>query len=71
MSRIVHIIAILTAFFTAFLFIDSRYAQSGHVKSIQLRLEHKILADRSNDIQQRVWQLEDRYPKDKFPNGMP
>ena len=48
---------------------DNTYAHQDDVQQIEMRLEQKILNDRLNQIQQRMWRLEDRYgdslnPKD-------
>ena len=59
--------------------IDSRYAKvndmaevNEYVQKVDKRLEIKILKDRANAIQERMWKIEDRYgeevskmPKDK------
>jgi len=48
--------------------IDSRYAKTGeiadikdYVQKIDKRLEIKILKDRANALQERMWKIEDRY----------
>lgn len=47
-------------------FVDTRYAHQENVVLIEMRLEQKILTDRSNQLQQRIWKLEDRYGPDMF-----
>lgn len=67
-QKIVTLIAILTAFFSAYMFIDSRYALSGNLKAVELRLEHKVLSDRLGAIQQRIWRIGDRYEGKVMPD---
>lgn len=45
-------------------FVDHRYAHHESVVQIEFRLEQKILTDRSSRLQQRIWQIEDRYGPD-------
>jgi predicted nucleic acid-binding Zn-ribbon protein len=48
--------------------LDNRWAKADQVKKLELRLDQKIDADRINQVQQRIWTLEDRYkPLDKMP----
>jgi len=48
--------------------VDSHYAKQKYVESIEQRLDQKIWSDRYYQIQQRIWQLQDRYPdEDKMP----
>jgi hypothetical protein len=52
----------------AYVAIDNHYAKAEDVKNIQLRLDQKIVADKSDQLQNRIWQVEDRYPdKTKIP----
>ena len=51
--------------------IDSRYAKVGemsevneYVQQVDKRLELKILKDRADAIQERMWKIEDRYGMD-------
>jgi low affinity Fe/Cu permease len=57
----VPVIALVGFLFSAFFFIDNRYASSEDVKQIEQRLDYKITADQMNDMQNRLWTLEDRY----------
>jgi septal ring factor EnvC (AmiA/AmiB activator) len=54
---IVALISITGALFA----VDQRYAKSGDVKLVSIRLELKILQDRLNEVNDRIWKLEDRY----------
>jgi hypothetical protein len=67
-QKIVTLIAILTAFASTFMFIDSRYALSDGLKIVELRLEHKVVGDRLTDVQERMWKLEDRFPDSNMPD---
>ena len=51
--------------------IDSRYAKTRdmadvneYVQQVDKRLEVKILKDRANALQERMWKIEDRYGDD-------
>jgi|GEM_PF-2807462 hypothetical protein len=55
-------VAFSTAAYNGATFVDSRYAHDADVTLIEMRLEQKILTDRSSQIQQRIWKIEDRYP---------
>ena len=37
------------------------------VQKVEKRLDVKILKDRANTLQERIWKLEDRYEKKKMP----
>jgi len=67
------LIALSTVVGTAFT-VDNRYAKEKQVKKVEQkvqkvekRLDKKILKDRANALQERVWKLEDRYEKKKMP----
>jgi hypothetical protein len=57
--------------------IDSRYAKQDEVKQVKKeikevdkRLDHKILKDRADMVQERMWKLEDRYVEKKMPKAV-
>ena len=67
------LIAISTLVGTAFT-VDNRYAKNEQVKQVEQqvqkvekRLDKKILKDRANALQERIWKLEDRYNGKKIP----
>jgi hypothetical protein len=41
--------------------LDDRWAKAAEVKRVELRLDQKILNDRIDRLQERIWKLEDRY----------
>lgn len=45
--------------------VDTRYATSARMEMVELRLDQKIVEDRIQALQERMWKLEDRYGKDK------
>lgn len=48
--------------------IDTRYAKSDYVLLVELRLNQKIISDRNNRLQERIWKLEDKYiDENKMP----
>ena len=70
------VVGFCTMMGTAFT-IDSRYAKVGemsevneYVQQVDKRLELKILRDRADAIQERMWKIEDRYGMDiaKMPD---
>ena len=67
------LIALTTLVGTAFT-VDNRYAKDQQVKKVEQkvekvekRLDKKILKDRANALQERIWKLEDRYNGKKIP----
>ena len=63
-------IGVSTLLGTAFT-VDSRYAKAedistikDYIQQVDRRLEIKILKDRANAIQERMWKIEDRYGMD-------
>lgn len=51
--------------------LDSRWAKAAQVKQLEIRLDQKIDADRINQIQARMWTLEDRYKScDRMPQSV-
>ena len=55
--------------------VDARYAKvddvqqvQDKVKKVETRLDNKILKDRANLIQVRIWKYEDRYEGKKMPD---
>ena len=70
------IITISTLVGTAFT-VDNRYAKDQQVKQVEQkvkqvekRLDKKILKDRANALQERIWKLEDRYNGKKIPTAV-
>jgi len=41
--------------------VDKHYAKAAEVQQIEWRLDQKIIKDRVNALQERIWLLEDRY----------
>ena len=67
------LIALTTLVGTAFT-VDNRYAKDEQVKKVEQkvekvekRLDKKILKDRANALQERIWKLEDRYNGKEIP----
>jgi len=44
--------------------VDSHYAKAARLTLVELRLEQKILSDKADNLQDRIWKLEDRYRGD-------
>jgi hypothetical protein len=52
---------LISIIITGFLALEARYASSGFVNEINQRLDQKIVDDRMDNLQGRMWKLEDRY----------
>jgi len=61
------LIFIVGASFSIFFFNETRYADSGTVEQVSVRLEHKIVTDQLKAVQGRIWALEDRYRGNDMP----
>ena len=71
LSLIITLATILSIAFGAYFFIDSRYALAESVKQVEQRLDYKITSDQANEIQNRLWKLDDRYGKpEKMPEAV-
>jgi hypothetical protein len=60
---------IIAICFSAYFFIDNRYALAQKVNQIEQRLDYKILSDRLDAVYERIWKFDDRYAgnEDKMP----
>ena len=47
--------------------VSEYFAKADDLKMVELRLDQKIRQDRCDSIQQRIWQLEDRYQGKAVP----
>jgi septation ring formation regulator EzrA len=62
------VITLISFAFGVYFFVDSRYALAENVKQIEQRLDYKIKSDQVDQIQTRLWKIEDRYKNmDKMP----
>lgn len=61
MKQISLSIGILVAIVGSVIGINEYFAKADDLRLVEYRLEQKILNDRYEAIQQRIWQLEDRY----------
>jgi hypothetical protein len=61
MKQVVAIVAVLVTLGGAFAGINAYFAKASDVKLVALRLDQKILNDRYNAIQERIWMLEGKY----------
>ena len=60
-STVVSIGAMIGMTYTGGTWIENHYAHKEDVILIELRLDQKIQLDRIQQVQQRLWQIEDRY----------
>ncbi len=73
-KSIMGVIIMLTALGGTAFTIDARYAKNDTLSSVQAdiqkvetRLDRKILNDRANRLQERIWKYEDRYEDKVMP----
>jgi len=64
---VVTIIASICAIMASLAALDARHAKQAEVTTISKRLDKKIKFDRANDLQMRIWKLEDRYKDEAMP----
>lgn len=65
LSTIIGISVAVCGLIGSIIAVDARYATSARVEMVELRLDQKIVQDRVQALQERMWKLEDRYGKDK------
>jgi len=67
-TRILTILGIIIALGGAYVAIDDRYAHSFEMKNLEMRLDQKIISDRSDQLQERIWNYQDRSANNKKPD---
>ena|SRR5215469_8980831 len=68
LQAIIGLIALISALFSGFFWIDSRYAQNRVMKKIEQRLDLKITNDQLQNAREQIWKLQERVtrtPTDK------
>lgn len=60
-KQILTILGIISIFAGALFFLEDRYAKCADMSELSRRLDYKIEGDKLMTMQQRLWQLEDRY----------
>ena len=65
LSTIIGISVAVCGLIGSIIAVDARYATSARVELVEMRLDQKIVQDRVQALQERLWKLEDRYGKDK------
>lgn len=73
MKRISLIIGILIGLGTlaaGIISVDCYFAKASELEMVALRLDQKIRQDRCDWMQQRIWQLEDRYQVMPMPDAV-
>jgi len=60
-SAVASLGAVIGTLYSGMQWVDNRFANKDDMHLIELRLEQKIQQDRVQQIQQRIWQIEDRY----------
>ena len=56
--------------FSIFFFNEARYADSGTMEQVAIRLDQKITEDQLTAIQARIWALEDRHKGVEMPTSV-
>ncbi len=54
------IVALVVVIIGGYMFIENRYALKNQLEKIEIRLEMKIVSDNIHQIQNRVWDIQDR-----------
>lgn len=67
LSLILGIVVALISVGAAAFEVDKRFAKAEQVQQIGWRLDHKIIKDRIEALQERIWNLEDRYSDKMTP----
>lgn len=72
---IISIASVISIIFGVYFYNEARYASAKDLKEakeysqkIEKRLDQKILNDNVNEIQKRIWLLEDKYEKKQMPD---
>jgi len=63
MKTIIALLTIIGFTFGAYFYIEDRYARCEDVRKVEKRLDYKIVSDQLQAVQQRIWQIEDRFKK--------
>jgi hypothetical protein len=58
------LIGVIVTLGSGFIAVDARFAKAQVLQRLELRVDQKILVDRQEKIQERVWKYEDRYLND-------
>lgn len=61
LGLILGLISLISSLFGGFFFLDNRYAKAAETVKIERRLENKIILDRIDRLQERLWKFQDRY----------
>ena len=65
----VQTIVILAAFATTILGFKACFVSASSFHQLAIRVDQKILADRMDNVQERMWKLEDRYGGRNVPDA--
>jgi hypothetical protein len=60
----------LSAFVGIIIGFNGYFAKAADVKAIEKRLDQKILIDKADSVQARIWKLEDRYKGKPMPQDI-
>lgn len=62
LSNIGNFVLIMFTVIGGYIAVDNHYAKAAEVKKLELRIEQKIIMDRQDRVQERIWKFEDKYP---------
>ncbi len=61
LSLIIALLTIIGITFGVYFYMEKRYALADELTKVTQRLDEKIDSDRYNQIQDRIWKIQDRY----------
>lgn len=67
LKTLVTLATLIGIVFSAYFYLDSRYALARDLQLVEVRLEQKINSDQINNLQRRIWSIEDRYRGVRMP----
>lgn len=62
---VITIVTLISIVFGVYFYNEKRYALAAELNLVAERLDQKISEDRSNNLQQRIWKIEDKYGNEK------
>jgi glycogen synthase len=66
-KTLISICTLIGIVFGAYFYIDETYAGAEYVQKLEQRLDHKIVSDIYEEIDYRIWTLEQRFKDTEMP----
>jgi hypothetical protein len=54
-------LGVIGILFGAWFYLETKFATAEEMNQLKQRLDYKITADQYNQVQERIWKIEDRY----------